>query len=504
MKLKEDIFGKGGKLETAFLLCWYITIASAAFGDCLFRVKLPIGGHFFLFRGTILLTCLLYLLVLLKRRQNPLTDLSRPEIWFVVLMACMLVYGTASILWSMSISAWFSKLFMMCQMFALSFIFIKICRDPKVLRVTMILLGVTVFICAVGGFIECFTGPFFDTPYRDYSYVFFNKAMYAPIFTSYNPNGMAVLLLFSIETLYLWMGWNWGKRTGSTNQILLWLISVGLAFSIFLCCADGGRLAILSIPIILLGLAVWLLICYKKGLLVFLIFFATLSFVYVGENYNQVRFYMQETGKQIQQFLEKDSPGSSGDSTSGESTSGESTSGETPPDENIHGTLNTIIPTVTGENVNESIASSDGIRLTLLKNSIDMLKKSHGLGIGLGNAELMMAEYANTNGVTDVHCFFMEVAVEFGVFALIPFLLMVISLARCTVKEIVDAVKRRDRNRIANILLLLFTAMAYPFLSTANSSSWGIVAMWIYIAMLLLYTKKMEENLDEVVRQRNL
>lgn len=485
MNIKEAILGRGSRLETAFLLCWYVTIASAAFGDCLLRIKLPIGGHFFLFRGAILLTCLLYLILLLKGKENPLKGLSRPELWFVGLMACMLAYGLVSVLWSLSIGAWFSKLFTMCQMFALTFIFLKVCRDPKVMRITMALVGITALICAVGGLIECFHGPFFDTPYRNYTYVFFDKWMYPPTFTFYNGNGMAVFLLFSLETLYLWMASRWEASTDRINHRLLWRLSAGMAFAIFLCCAVGGRLALLAIPIILVGLAGWLFIRYKKGLLVFVLLFATLGFIYVGENYGQVRFYAQQAGAQIQQFFEQDEP-----APSEETPSEETPSVETPPDSNSWGTLYTIIPSITGKPVNESLAASDGVRLTLLKNAMDMLIQSHGLGVGLGNAELRMEEYGNTGSLTNIHCFIMEVMAEFGVFALIPFLLVLFAALKSLLIKFTSAIKARDKVTISNVILLFCTALAYPLLSTANSSSWGISSMWMYLACLLMYCGK--------------
>ena len=487
MNVKPSLLGANSRLEAVFLVCWYVTIASAAFGNCLLRIELPVGGHFFLFRGAILVTCVLYGLVLLKRRENPLKGLSRPELWFVVLMSSMLAYGLVSVLWSMSIGAWFSKLFTMCQMFALAFLFLKVCRDPKVMRITMALVGITALICAIGGLIECFHGPFFDTPYRKYRYVFFNKAMYAPIFTSYNTNGLAVFLLFSIETLYLWMAWHWTRRSDRANHRLLWGISAGLALTLFLCCAGGGRLAILAIPILLVGLAVWLCLQYKKGLLVFLMLFAMLGFIYVGENYNQVKYQVQQVGTQIQQLFASDTP-----TSSVETPPGETPPEETLPEQNTHGTLYTVIPSITGANVDESLTMSDATRLTLLKNSMDMLIKSRGLGVGLGNAELRMEEYVDEGELTNVHCFIMEVMAEFGIFALIPLLLLVFSAVKHLGIQFIGAAKTRNKGLLANVLLLFFTALAYPLLSTANSSSWGITIMWVYLACLLMYCGKSE------------
>lgn len=483
MEHKLEQTAQRGYLERALLICWYITIGSAAFGPCLLRISLPIGGHFFLFRVAILVTCLLYLLLLLQRRENPLRGLSRVELCFAGAVVCMLVYGLVSAAWAISLGAWFSKFFTMCQMFALVFLFLKLCRDEKVMRMTLLLAGITTLLCALGGLAECFHGPFFDTPYRNYAYVFFNRAMYAPIFTFYNPNDMVTYLLFIIEILYVYMALNWEKLSFPQNKRLLYILSASMGLTLFLCCAGSGRLAFLSVFVILFGLAVWLAMRFKKGLVVFLGFALCIGFIYVGENYAQVKYYTVQAGRQIQEFFV---PGD-----------GSAAPNEPPPDKNVHATLYTILPTVTGSNKGESIQQSDGIRAALIKNSMKMLAKSRGMGIGLGNAELRMEDFDNTGGITAVHCFAVEVLLEFGVFALIPLLALAFSVLKSLLKGLHIAVKRRCLERTSNILLLLFTIIAYPLLSTASASSWGLQSMWLYIAMMLLYSGKIDSLCKE-------
>ena len=348
--------------DRLLLACWYLTVFSAPFGDCLLRIELPIGGHFFLFRGMILLTCAVYLVHLLCKREDPFRGLSRPEKWFVMLAVCMLIYGLVSVLWSVSLGAWFSKLFTMCQMFALVFLFLKLCREEKVMRVTMWIMGITVLVTALGGLIECWHGPFFDTPYRSYAYVFFNKAFYAPIFTYYNPNGLSVYLLFTVECLLLYMAHNWKTPASAGDKRLLWALAAGMCLTLFLACADGGRLSVLSIPIILLGLAVWLLLRYKRGLWIFAAFALTLAFIYVGENYLQVKYQAEQTVIEIRQFFEKPEP---------EQPIPDNPT-PPPPEKNTHGTLYTFTPSVKDTAAYESLSQSDGVRVTLLKDCVQM------------------------------------------------------------------------------------------------------------------------------------
>ena len=472
--------------------CWYLTVFSAPFGDCLLRIELPIGGHFSLFRGMILLTCAVYLVHLLCRRENPFRGLSRPEKWFAVLAVCMLIYGLASVLWSVSLGAWFSKLFTMCQMFALVFLFLKLCRDPKVMRVTMWIMGLTVLITALGGLAELWHGPYFDTPYRDYSYVFFNKAFYAPIFTFYNPNGLTVYLLFSLECLYLYMAHVWQEPAGTRDKRLLWALTAGMSLTVFLCCAAGGRLSLLAIPVILLGLALWLLLRYKRGLWIFAALALTLSFVYVGENYLQVKYQAEQTAIEIRQLFEKPEQPTPEQPTPEQPIPDDPT--PLPPEKNTHGTLYTLTPSVKDTSAYESLSQSDGVRVTLLKDCVQMIRESHGLGIGLGNVEPRLREMDNSGGIYAAHCFIMEVLAEFGIFAFLPLLALGLSILRALWLEFYAALRARDKKRMAMPLLLFFTAIAYAPLSTANSSSWGIQAMWLYLAVLLFYSGRLSEE----------
>ena len=91
MNSKTKLATEHSLLERILRIFWYITVGSALFGDCLLRIELPIGGHFFLFRGAILFTCLIYLLVLLRRRENPFCGLSRIELCFVAVAVCMVI-----------------------------------------------------------------------------------------------------------------------------------------------------------------------------------------------------------------------------------------------------------------------------------------------------------------------------------------------------------------------------------------------------------------------------
>lgn len=478
-------------LDKVLLICWYLTVFASPFGVCLLGFELPIGGHFFLFRGMILLTCAVYLFYLIRRRENPLRGLSWPERWFVVLAVCMLGYGAVSALRAISLGAWFTKFFTMCQMLAMVFLFLKLCRDPKILRNTMLVIALTSLIFLIVGVVELFHGPFFDTLCIYPSYVFFKRWLYVPVFSMYNPNGFTVHVLFALEVLNLYLALRWDTLSPRLRKWSYWLLAGGLTLMLFLCCAAGGRLSILAMPLIVAGIAGWALLRYRKGLLLFLLLALMLGFIYVGENYAQVQYKVEEVKYRIEEVLH---PGT-------ERTDEDKPEAPAEPDKNYRATLYTIVPSITGENVNESLTESDGVRLTLLKNSLQMIMESKGLGIGLGNVESRMEQFGNTQGIVNVHCFIVELVVEFGVFVLIPLLLLVLSILRRVFAGLYHAVKSKDRTAFANLFLLLMMTAAFPLLSTANSSSWGIVIMWMYLATVLLLTDLWAGNVGQIGRR---
>lgn len=482
MELKTKLLPEGDRLERLLLICWYVTIASAPFGSYLLRIQLPVLGHFFLFRGALIVTCLVYLIYLIRRRENPFSGLSRVERAFVAFAACLLLYGAASALRALSAGAWFSKFFILFQMLALVFLFLKLCASPEVMKNTLLLMAASTLICALGCLLETIRGPFFpDTLYPGQVYVFFNKGFYHPIFTFVNPNDACGYLFFSLVILFLYMIGQWDRWDEKKRRKTLWRLAVAGVLLFFLSCVCQGRLIILALVLLLAGLFVWLAMRYRRGLSIFLLFAAFTVFIYVGENYAQVKYGVETKIEQVQSFF-------------GKEPDTEPKPEKTPPPRNEHAALYTIAPAITGKSANETITESDGLRLAMLKNGLAMLLESKGLGIGLGNAELRVAEFQNTGGLTAMHCYLMELFAECGVFAIVPLLVLVFFIFKSWWNVFYPAFKRRDAAPCAGILFMLFTAAAFLLASTASASSRGMTAMWLYLAFIVLFSGRLERG----------
>lgn len=486
MELKRKLLPEGDRLERLLLVCWYVTIASAPFGSYLLRIQLPVLGHFFLFRGAILVTCFVYLIYLIRRRENPFSGLSKVEWAFIGFAACLILYGAASALWTVSLSAWFSKFFILCQMLALVFLFLKLCASPGVMKNTMLLMAASTLVCALAALVETFRGPLIsDSLYNYHVYVFFNKGFYHPVFTFGNPNDTCGYMFFTLVVLFLCIIGRWDRWDEKMRRKTLWGFAAALVLLFFLSCVCQGRLIILALVLLAAGLFVWLTMRYRRGLSIFLLFAAFIAFVYVGENYNQVKSGVETRIEQIQTFFQGE-PEDTGEPR-------EPAPEKTPPPPNIHAALYTIVPTITGKDAPEDLAQSDNYRLDLILTAARLLLESKGLGIGLGSAEILVAERMGfgPEGIA-LHCYPMELIAECGVFAIVPLLVLVFFILKSWWCALRSALKRKDAAACADVLFLFFTAAAFPLVSTASASSRGLIAMWLYLAYIVLCGKQLE------------
>lgn len=466
---------KTDKLWATVLASWYLTIFSCFFGSYLLRIPLPIGGHFFLFRGILPLTVVLYAIWCIRRKRNPFSGLALIEKCFLLLIVIMVLYGTVSIFFAISKGAWFTKYLTMGYYFCFALLFLLLRKDPSVRRAEFFLACGIMLFCTLGGFVETFTNCFFETPFAgEQNYYFMGKWWQVPVFCFYNPNAFTVssLWMLLIAWMLLFDGWNSISKKQQVRN--LWALTLFTCLSIFLYFVANGRLTIWALLFFFAGLAIWLLIRYRKGLWVFAAFASCLLFIYAGEHYDQIKAYAAYAIEQVQPSTH------------------EGPTNQDPPappvvDPNNHSTMKYLIPKdlETGS-VSLSSDESGNVRLNLLKNSLEMLVASKGLGIGLGNAELRMEDYDNTNDIVDVHCFIMELFLEFGIFAILPLLLLLCVLLWNWFCCLHRARKNGDHTLLSNTLFQIFAVLTYPILSTANSSSWSIGPMWIFLAYILL------------------
>lgn len=445
-------------LDKCLLFGWFITVASMLFYACLLRFELPIGGHMFLFRAAVMVTMVIFAVKEIRDRTFFVKNLSRTEWILLITLVSMVLYGVVSIKFSLGISDWISKFLTMVIAFGFLFIYVRVGQNEKVQKITMGLLMITTAICLVGGLIECFTGCFFDTDYHDQKYIFFGKALYFPIFTFYNPNLFAVSTMFALSTLLLYAFDRFDTWTHVQKNLLLAAICVGSMLCMFLYCADQGRLTMLSMIALFIGIAIWLAVRMRKGLVWFVLSLIVAAvFILFGENYWGIVNLIQQAQNSSQ--ILQDLPNAFG--------------------QEYNSTLTTIVD-------GTLVQGGEGTRIALLRNAIEMIFDSRFLGVGFGNAELRMANYTNTGGLVNVHCFFLELVLEFGIFALIPLLALFGSIFYNYYLLFQHAIRQKNTAMLTNLIFQTITVFLLPVLSTVNSSSWTIMAMWLYVGYIII------------------
>ncbi|SHK23635.1 O-antigen ligase like membrane protein [Hathewaya proteolytica DSM 3090] len=124
---------------------------------------------------------------------------------------------------------------------------------------------------------------------------------------------------------------------------------------------------------------------------------------------------------------------------------------------------------------------SDSVRLTLMYNVAihGVFKDKNLFGVGVGNSPNYLKTINNTHGIINVHCFWLEILCDFGVFiglyTIITYLCFVNQLFR--LRKIVDL--NKDRYYLSGFIL----AVAMIFLVFGPSSVIHFPPFWIGIAL---------------------
>jgi teichuronic acid biosynthesis protein TuaE len=139
-------------------------------------------------------------------------------------------------------------------------------------------------------------------------------------------------------------------------------------------------------------------------------------------------------------------------------------------------------------------------RLNLIKNGLFFTVKSLGFGVGAGNGDYYMANYAiyPVGEVTNMHNWWMEILLNYGVFIFVGYVISYISilLNLWRLYKRVDDVTERI---ICEALLVSW--VSFFMASISSSSIMGFPPQWIYLGFILAFLnysriKKLHKTLD--------
>jgi teichuronic acid biosynthesis protein TuaE len=128
------------------------------------------------------------------------------------------------------------------------------------------------------------------------------------------------------------------------------------------------------------------------------------------------------------------------------------------------------------------------IRLHLISDGIDVLfSKTFGFGVGLGQAEIYMAPYSNTDGIVNLHSFFLEILVVGG----LPIFLVIIAFYLLNIKEFLFDSSETGLSKNSRYLFLSCASFLVSFIvasfGPSHSLDWDFV--WTGFIVVFLVQK---------------
>jgi teichuronic acid biosynthesis protein TuaE len=126
------------------------------------------------------------------------------------------------------------------------------------------------------------------------------------------------------------------------------------------------------------------------------------------------------------------------------------------------------------------------IRANLARNGLEFLYSTAGFGVGAGNAEYWMANFAqyDTRGILNPHNWWLEILINYGVFIFIGYVVVYIEIIRKLWNSWHEAAGREERIIAESLLLALIGFFAA---SISSSSIMAFTPNWMLFAFALAF-----------------
>jgi teichuronic acid biosynthesis protein TuaE len=141
---------------------------------------------------------------------------------------------------------------------------------------------------------------------------------------------------------------------------------------------------------------------------------------------------------------------------------------------------------------------STQVRINLIKNGFKILNEDpwqYIVGIGAGNTEMRMTPYADTtNGIVNMHNWWMEMLLEYGIIIGVLFIWFYLSLMWNLLKIYVSSPSHFYKLFAEGLFLSL---VAFFMASISPSSIRGMASLWIIFGASMALIKLYKENIEE-------
>jgi len=454
---------RSNKLKTALDISWLLTVFFSFFGSAVFLVKIPGIPALYPFRVLLPLTAMLYLLWAIREKRNPWKEASFIQRASYVLCAVLVIYSTLSLRLAMDRSFTAPLWITLCFDLAFFALMLELCSDRNVFTWTSRCTLVSLLIQILLGIVEVFCGGIFTQIYNvNHNFAFFDGLWQAPVVATGNTNDYVMGLVFALAVFLLYWAWQGHKEKYS------WLPVVLIAPVYFLLRAASARLCMISFWLLLVGFAAYIMALGKKKYWMLILTALLLAIISFGCGDIQLPLpAAQETQNAV---------GNAGN----------------PPEQTRKEEI-FAVDEQTGE-IQLNLNLSDGTRVDLLLCALDCFVQSKGMGVGLGNtAQIAKLSAEKRGGIWGIHCFLARMAADFGIWFLIPLLVIAgamlwfgVSCVRRGIKE------RRWINAMTGILYLL-AVVIYPIASTASGDAQNSLPMWLFLGCLAVYPQYLRD-----------
>lgn len=444
--------------------CWLLTVFSSFWQTTDLALTIPIVGQLFIFRFFLPVTVCLFIADCIVKHRYPLRHLTSIQKCFMLVIGVFVVYGAISLLWCIdfltSFKAWFN-LSLSLTFAVLAILFVD---NKQKLKGTLAVLFASCISVLTIGLIDVFFTPVFYTPYalpRTY-YFLGSSPLGCPFGAFYNTNDFVMALLYTLPAvmIFLWFNVKLDTFRHRYSPLLIAIFCI-LYFLIRCASANLGELAFWSLFICLF---IWMLLLQRKLAGVFFCVLAFILLVHVGEMCS-ARFdndnEQANNAEQIEEIKGIDKYFFAIDEESGKK----------------------VLDT-------NSAIHSGGVRVALIEFAFESFKNTKGLGVGIGNIEVLALREPKErlNGLSNIHNAPVKLLAELGfiiLFPLIPtIILILISLTRIVIK----LHKQKKYGALLNYGALMSGIVAFPLLSTMSSGGTDSLQMWMFVALVVLMT----------------
>lgn len=465
---------KENKWEGTMLTFWLLTVFSSFWGDAILSVTVPLAGEIFPFRVLLPITALLYLVWMLRGNDHIWKDSGALEKWVYVLIAVMMLYGALSLPRALDLRFTFRRLFNLCFDLCFFFLMLRLCRNEKWFRYTLYVVGAAVTLLCIMGVWEIFHGGIFNPFYdRLKCFKWFLSVYQHPVVSYGNTNDYSAALLMCFGILLL----SFARRWHACGKVIRWLIALFFGAIYFLLLASTARLVLVCFYILLAGLTLFLLMSDRKRLWIVLVALCLVGGICFANQYRYIVPPIREYRAEMAAYQR------------GELQEKPVLHRKIPHEESLNEQFFKF-----DEDGNRILREegSAGMRAHLLLHAWDCFKESYGLGVGLGNTETLAGQRNVVKGWAgnpqqSIHCFVVRIISDYGIFALLPLCAIGMLLLKYIVQLFSKAYKEKNKDLAAYALLFIAVLFTYPFTSTAPSDAQDIIAMWIYLAVVVLY-----------------